>query len=76
MRLKAVFRRDTVGSDFLFRLFRVMWSRGKPGFGGHDTKSSLAIYPRLFGWRRGGDDFKVMLGLRFHVSRSYGGIYA
>ena len=77
LRFKRVMRYDT---DLLwFRLFRVMWERGEPGKpgGGHSNMVSVAVQPKLFHVERGGGSWMVIiLGLRIHRKRSYGGIFA
>ena len=77
LRFKKVFRYDEIQGHF--RLFRVMWERGIPGQpgGGHSNMLSVAIQPKLFIFERGGGSWMVIiLGLRIHRKRSYGGIFA
>jgi len=77
LRLKTVFRYDEIQGHF--RLFRVMWEKGEPGKpgGGHSNMVSAAVQPKLFHVERGGCSWMVIiLGLRIHRKRSYGGIFA
>lgn len=56
-----------------------MWERGEPGKpgGGHSNMVSVAVQPKLFHVERGGGSWMVIiLGLRIHRKRSYGGIFA
>lgn len=71
MRFKWVGRR----SGKLLRLLRFVWTRGTVGDGvGYSCKLSLALYPRLLGFRREYLSwFVYFLGLRFHFVKSYGG---
>lgn len=78
LRCKRVLRFDEIQRHF--RLFRVMWERGEVGFGsgGYSVKLSVALHPRLLAWRRdGGPSWcLILLGVRVHYARSYGGIFA
>lgn len=77
LRIKRVFRFDEIQGHF--RLFRVMWENGVPGFsgGGHSNMVSVAIQPKLFLWDRESRDWLiVVLGVRIHRKRNYGGIFA
>ncbi|PZU22220.1 MAG: hypothetical protein DI589_12105 [Shinella sp.] len=78
LRFKRVFRSDEIQKHF--RLFRLMWERGKPGVpgGGYSAKLAIGLRPRLFEREReSGKAFLfTILGLRVHYSRSYGGIFA
>jgi hypothetical protein len=79
LRLKWVGRRDEIQHHF--RLFRVMWEVGVPGQpgGGHSNMLSVALQPKLFQWGEGHSFrgwFLVILGVRLHRKRSYGGIFA
>lgn len=77
LRIKWVGRLDEIQGHF--RLFRVMWERGevgKPG-GGHSNMVSVAVQPKLFRWdTEGGNWLLIILGLRVHRKRSYGGVFA
>ena len=77
IRFKRVMRLDTIQRHF--RLFRVMWERGTVGDGnGYSAKLALGLLPRLFMWERlaAHDLLIVLLGVRLHYSRSYGGRFA
>lgn len=78
LRFKRVLRFDEIQKHF--RLFRLMWERGKPGVpgGGYSAKLAIGLRPRFFEWEReSGKAFLfTILGLRVHYSRSYGGIFA
>jgi hypothetical protein len=78
MRVKWVFRCDTIQG--FFRLARVMWEHGEPGKpgGGYSAKFAVALDPRLFrpiasdadsDWRF------TLFGIRLHYCRSYGGLF-
>lgn len=74
MKLKSVLRRDRK----LIRLGRAMWVRGRVGVpgGGHSSKVSLALYPRLFSWTRERNEcWLYLLGFRVHWQRTLGGIH-
>lgn len=73
-RIKFVGRRDTIQG--FYRLVRVMWERGSPGFGGYSAKFTVAFQPAFFRcWKRdAATDWRLtFLGLRLHYCRSYGG---
>jgi hypothetical protein len=71
MKVKWVMRR----APGIYRVARLLWQRGRPGFGGHSDKLSLAISARPFGFRAERDDWEVtVLWLRVHHLRSHGGI--
>lgn len=78
MRLKTVFRWD--GGSKLYRLFRVIWRRGKgPGVGApdnYDAELTVAVCPPWrVGFRRECDGWRLWLfGLRLHRETSYGGV--
>ncbi len=77
LRIKRVFRFDEIQGHF--RLFRIMWERGVPGVpgGGHSNMLSVAVQPKLFLWDREGRGWLlIILGVRIHRKRSYGGIFA
>lgn len=60
----------------LLRLGRLVWKCGEgPGFGkGHCSMLSLALTPKLFGFRREHfDTFVTLFGVRLHFQRSFGG---
>lgn len=73
--MKAVLRTDP--NAMLFRLFRWTWNRGQVGDGkGYSCKLSVALAPRLFGFRREHEGWILtMLGIRVHFAKSYGGIF-
>jgi len=75
MKVKPVFR--MAGTDWLFRLFRVTWTRGTVGDGtGYSCKLSLGLYPRIAGFIRGWNEWRLyVLGLRIHFQRDFGGIH-
>ena len=75
LRFKSVMRLDTIQRHY--RLFRVMWERGNPGFGGYSVKFSVALTPQLFAFRREANGWFVTLcAVRLHYARSYGGRFA
>lgn len=60
----------------LLRLGRLVWARGKPGTSaGWSAKLSLALTPKLLYWSRkkGWEWQLIVLGVRLHYVRSYGG---
>lgn len=78
LRIRWVFRRDEI--QRFFRIARVLWENGRPGFpGGYSAKLSLAWDWRLFRLpKRDADtDWRfTAFGLRLHYCRSYGGVFA
>jgi hypothetical protein len=76
MKLKTVFRWDRAAR--LLRLCRLNRTVGRVGDGkGYSSKTSLALTPRLFSFRRDfGEWILTVLGVRLHHVRSYGGIFA
>lgn len=77
LRFKSVFRHDKIQGHY--RLFRIMWERGEPGRpgGGHSNMLSVAVQRKLFKWDAEGEHWLlIILGLRIHRKRSYGGIFA
>jgi len=77
LRFKMVLRRD--GPQGHFRLFRIMWETGTVGYGtGHSNMVSVAVQPRLFLFERvtPGAWMMVLLGIRVHRKRSFGGTFA
>lgn len=59
----------------VLRLGRLVWARGQLMKGGYTAKLSLALTPKLFHFSR---EWKysfwlVLLGVRLHYERSYGG---
>ena len=62
----------------MLRLARLTWTRGTVGDGqGYSSKLTLALWPRLFHVAREFQSWAVtLLGLRVHLVRSYGGIFA
>ena len=74
MKVKIVMRKDTRRP--LLSLFRLLWTHGVVGDGkGYSAKLSFAMIPRIVYWRR--DRFEwllIVMGLRIHYRRSYGGI--
>lgn len=76
LRFKTVFRHDEIQGHY--RLFRIMWEKGEPGKpgGGHSNMVSVAMQPKLFKWdAEGGHWLLIILGLRIHRKRSYGGVF-
>ncbi len=78
MRVKWIFRRDTIQG--FIRILRVTWERGQPGRpgGGYSAKFTVALDPALFSFieRDSATDWRfTLLGLRLHYCRSYGGIF-
>jgi hypothetical protein len=76
LRCKRVFRLD--GIQRHFRLWRIMYERGKPGDGkGYSVKLTVAL-ARAW-WAREKlttyDRMVTVLGLRLHYSRNYGGTF-
>ncbi len=76
MRFRTVFRRDPDAG--LFRLFRVIWTRGQgAGVGGeknYDAAFSVALCRFSFRIKREYAGVIVRAGfIRFHYQRSYGG---
>lgn len=72
LRFKSVMRFDEIQNHL--RLFRIMWERGTPGSGGgYSVKLAVGLMPKIF-YRE--DGRIVVLGLRVHYCRSYGGIFA
>ncbi len=61
----------------IFRLFRVVWTRGAVGDGsGCSSKLSVALAPRLARFDREFNGwFLTILGVRIHKQRSFGGIH-
>lgn len=74
MKLKVVNRWDP--SQRKFRLFRLLWTRGRVGDGrGYSAKLSFAVRPMLFRNLYSFDGWEVTLfGVCAHYCRSYGGI--
>lgn len=70
---KTVWRYDSCNK--IFRLFRFVWDVGTVGDGkGYSNKFSLALTPRFFRFQSDVWEWKiVLLGLRIHYIRSYGG---
>lgn len=74
MKFKSVMRWDSNAK--LFRIFRIMWYRGKWGKGGYSAKLSFAFRPRFFLIVDEFEGYDVtILGIRIHYQRSYGGIH-
>lgn len=76
LRFKSVLRRD--GPQGHFRLFRIMWETGIVGDGtGHSNMVSVALQAKLFFFERvtPGSWMLVLLGVRVHRKRSFGGIF-
>lgn len=75
LRARKLMRYDP-GSKML-RVGRVVWQRGEVGDGqGYSTKLTLGLRPALFSWRRESRGWKlIVLGVRVHLDRSYGGIH-
>ena len=73
LRFKPVMRLDEIQRHF--RLFRIMWERGEPGYGGYSVKLAVGLHPKVIGYDR---TFKILTicGVRIHYSRSYGGRFA
>lgn len=73
LRVKSVMRVDTIQRHL--RLFRIMWERGDPGFGGYSVKLAVGLHPKLIGYDRK-CNILTICGVRIHYSRSYGGRFA
>lgn len=75
MIFKKVLRYDS--SSKLLRLFRLVWHTGTVGDGqGYSSKLSLALTPKLFRFSSDALEWEViLLGLRIHHCRSYGGLF-
>ena len=76
LRIKRVMRYDEIQGHF--RLFRVMWEVGIVGDGqGHSNMLSVAVQPKLFLFDRISPCswMLVILGVRIHRKRSFGGIF-
>jgi len=76
LRVKTVMRYDEIQGHF--RLFRVMWETGFVGDGiGHSNMVSVAVQRKLFCFERlsPASWMLVIMGLRIHRKRSYGGIF-
>jgi len=76
LRFKLVLRRD--GPQGHFRLFRIMWETGIVGDGhGHSNMVSVALQPKLLHFERvtPGAWMLVLLGVRIHRKRSFGGAF-
>lgn len=72
LRIKSVMRFDEIQGHF--RLFRIMWEVGTPGDGkGYSNKLAVGLMPKVFNWE---DGRLTILGLRVHLARSMGGIWA
>lgn len=72
MKIKPVFRYDP--RQRKLRLFRLLWLRGRPGFGGYSAKLSVSFVTRAFGWTREYFGWRItLMGLQLHHLRSYGG---
>jgi len=77
MRMRWIGRYDRRAR--IFRMVRVTWTRGRVGDGrGYSAKLSLALCPRIIGWRRTSypEWMLTAVGLRLHYQRSYGGNHA
>jgi hypothetical protein len=76
LRVKWVLRKDTIQG--FYRVARIMWEVGNPGFRGHSCKFTVALDPKLFRWWRRDaiTDWRItILGVRLHYCRSYGGTF-
>lgn len=74
LRCKWVFRIDTIQRHF--RLWRIMYERGQVGDGkGYSVKVTIALARAWWARERLAtyDRMVIVLGLRLHYSRSYGG---
>lgn len=75
-RLKNVGRYDPGWPKY--RLARVMWERGRPGFGGYSVKLAFALRPKLFEYisaYAGAAHRLCVLGCEVSYQRNYGGTY-
>lgn len=73
MKFKSVMRWDP--QDRKFRVGRLLWQRGKVGFGGYSAKFSLALTPNLLRVQRGLNEWRFgILGVEFHVKKAWGGL--
>lgn len=62
------------------RLFRLVWQTGEwqntSGCPPHSHKLSVSLRPRLFGWQRSFEDWRLVLcGLEVHRKWSWGGTF-
>jgi hypothetical protein len=56
----------------MFRVCRLVWTRGKWGEGGYDACLSLALRPALFSFHREYEAWLLTIcGVRLHYKRSY-----
>lgn len=74
MTVKQVFRYDPTQRQF--RLFRLLWTRGKVGDGeSYSAKLAVSLRPKLFGFERDSNEWRLtVLGIDVHKKLSYGGI--
>lgn len=65
-------------SNRLLRVGRIMWQRGTVGDGqGYSAKLSIGLRPTLFRWHRETNGWLLTAaGVRVHLVRAYGGIFA
>lgn len=75
MQIKPVMRWDSTQRKL--RLFRLMWRRGIVGDGkGYSAKAAVSVTPRLFGFVRDFDGWRLtLLGVQVHHVKSWGGIF-
>lgn len=73
MKIKSIFRYDSVQGKL--RLFRVMWDVGVVGDGqGYSRKIAVSVRPKLLGFSRSADEWRLMLlGVDVHSVKSFGG---
>lgn len=77
MTARWIGRRDSIQRHV--RLWRFTWRRGAVGLGtGYSVKLAIGLTPVLWRYRRDArfDHELIVLGIRIHYSRSYGGIFA
>lgn len=77
LKFKPVFRHDPTMK--IFRLFRVIWRRGRGaglgGSGNYHGVFKVALSRRMFGFSRLPNDMVVtVVWIRFTYEKSYGGI--
>lgn len=75
MTIKQVMRYDP--RQRKFRLFRVMWTKGIVGKGGYSTKLAVSLLPKLIGFERDFNEWRLtLLGISIHKKVSFGGVFA
>ena len=74
MTVKNVMRYEPSGR--IFRLFRLLWTKGKVGDGqGYSAKLSVSLEPKRFECKKEHNGWTVTIcGVRLHKKISYGGV--